>query len=147
MYFFLESCGTEAINLTSPVTILSPNYPDNYDNNLLCLWQFSALSGKEVVVRFLEYNVADVRDVITIGAGTEPNGLKTAEFSKRTKMPGEILVQSADIWMTFRTGNYGTSKGFKIEVMSGENSKSSKSSLHFPTKYFRSIFLLFVYTF
>ncbi|XP_070551405.1 uncharacterized protein [Ptychodera flava] len=113
----IKSCGTEDIVVTEEKIINSPNYPGNYDNNMLCTWRFSAPSDKEMVVRFLEYDVADFSDVITIVEESESYELKKVEFSKHNRLPAEVLVQSPNMRVTFRTGPRGTGKGFRMKVM------------------------------
>ena len=38
-------------------TIQSPNYPDSYDNNLVCKWLISVPHGSHIALKFLQLDV------------------------------------------------------------------------------------------
>ena len=38
-------------------TIQSPNYPDSYDNNLVCKWLISVCHGSHITLKYLQLDV------------------------------------------------------------------------------------------
>ena len=55
IYFSIAGCGGTFSALTA--TILSPNYPNNYDNNLGCEWLITVAEGHTVELTFNTFNV------------------------------------------------------------------------------------------
>ena len=39
-------------------TLQSPNYPDSYDNNLVCKWLISVPHGSHITLKFLQFDVS-----------------------------------------------------------------------------------------
>ncbi|XP_077985321.1 dorsal-ventral patterning protein tolloid-like [Glandiceps talaboti] len=119
-------CGAEniTVDINKPFTVSTPRYPNQYDNKLSCTWIVYANTGSEIIVTFLDYDIADFGDVIRIGVGMKPGENMKAEFSKVPnggKKPDNIQLAAVNVWITFDTGMYQTAKGFQLDVASDIN--------------------------
>ena len=60
-------CGESDTATVTPKTAVTPNYPNNYNNNLDCEWTISAPHGGYIVLNFLDYVVESCCDFLYIG--------------------------------------------------------------------------------
>ena len=54
---FFSDCGG---NLTGNGTILSPNFPEEYNNMQTCIWQIEAMSGSQILLQFEAFDVSNM---------------------------------------------------------------------------------------
>ncbi|XP_072031411.1 uncharacterized protein [Amphiura filiformis] len=111
-----EPCG--GVITAQRGTIKSPNYPENYGDNLDCIWTFEANTGKRIRLRFNQFDIEDddvcQYDKITLQLGNEqiPMTLCGSE-----KPPGSYISLSNRAVLRFtsdgRTGRKGFTVGYR----------------------------------
>lgn len=67
MFILLSAeCGL-CMNMTREGGIIeSPDFPDDYDSNLNCLFNLNAPLGKKIELTFIEFSVKNVTDSISV---------------------------------------------------------------------------------
>ena len=118
-------CSSPYTDVTSPgSTIVSPNYPSNYTNNLRCQTTVRFPSGQRVNAQFLAFDLeSDFRcrnDWLVAYDG--PSTYASVIGSKRcgSSRPSSILSSGNSLTFEFRTDFSQTFNGFKILVTSGK---------------------------
>lgn len=56
------NCGSNYTEIVSPgnsTMFVSPNYPENYDNDLNCQWSFEATRGRHLKMNFIEFELEE----------------------------------------------------------------------------------------
>ncbi|XP_077981826.1 cubilin-like [Glandiceps talaboti] len=101
---------------TDYVEFTSPNYPSNYDNKLNCEWTVSAEQGKRIVVTYQDFRTERIRDVLTVGTGSDPDSGTLMRRDSGTVLPSEILASTNEIWFEFVTDQSITYRGFEIRL-------------------------------
>ena len=92
----------------------SPNYPNNYYNNLNCSWLVQTFTGGHVI----QLNIVDVSlegccDYAIVYEGGSPQGQMLGQL--QTGVNGTIYSNSNSLLINFVTDYSVTSKGFKVE--------------------------------
>ncbi|XP_070564553.1 cubilin-like [Ptychodera flava] len=107
-------------NITIPrgdsVDVLSPNYPENYDNDLECLWQVDTESGWRINVTFVDFETEFCHDWLEIGDSHNYNDLTTSILRiSGAKDDQDPVYSVADkIWITFTSDYSITYGGFHL---------------------------------
>ncbi|XP_076821771.1 scavenger receptor cysteine-rich domain-containing protein DMBT1-like isoform X2 [Clavelina lepadiformis] len=103
------SCGFTA-NVTKNLQYFtSPNYPENYPNNIVCPWVFHAPPGYRISLRFLDIQTESCCDTIKI---SDEEG-STSIFVP--KPPDNSFVTKTNVLsMWFETNRDTTFRGFKV---------------------------------
>ncbi|XP_006825791.2 protein tolkin-like [Saccoglossus kowalevskii] len=104
--------------------ISSPNYPNNYDNSLNCLWTFSAVDGALIRIVFITFGTEEGYDVLFVGEG-DPNTGTTDYFLSGSVLPTDISSTTSSLWVKFQSDASVTAIGFKFAVVAvtGEGKK------------------------
>ncbi|XP_038064211.1 fibrillin-1-like isoform X3 [Patiria miniata] len=112
-------CG-ENITLTEGEQrrITSPNYPNNYQDNLVCIFNFLA-SGTNRRLSFVMEELATEcdRDLVQVGQGTDPTDPTSVIMrDSGTSLMAPFHVDSQDAWLMFTSDFWQTEKGFSVVV-------------------------------
>ncbi|XP_077867915.1 bone morphogenetic protein 1-like, partial [Saccoglossus kowalevskii] len=112
----LQACGD---NVTIPsggyINITSPNYPDNYDSDLSCLWYINTTSNLRINVTFIDFHTERYFDWLEIGNGRDHTDLTTSELRvSGSDLPDPFQSSSGIIWMTFFSDTTFTRRGFHL---------------------------------
>ena len=98
--------------------ITSPNYPENYDNQRYCRWIVTASPGKQIRLIFRDFDTELNVDWLQIGDGRNPDDTNSVIMQySGTQVPGSVVSDSNEIWITFTTDAENTYRGFYIEAM------------------------------
>ncbi|XP_072933024.1 cubilin-like [Epargyreus clarus] len=98
--------------------LYSKNYPQNYDNNLDCIWFITVPINHRIELNILSldlysYDETDCDDVINIYDGDNfINSTYTYRICPKTNLT-QIVTKNNNLVLQFITDNYGTAKGFK----------------------------------
>ena len=47
----------EDINAINPGILVSPNYPNNYDNSMSCLWTLETIADMTIQLNFIDFDL------------------------------------------------------------------------------------------
>ncbi|XP_032808661.2 CUB and sushi domain-containing protein 3-like isoform X1 [Petromyzon marinus] len=83
-------------------TILSPGYPEMYDNNLDCVWRIIVPEGDGIQVQFVNFATEHNWDTLDIYDGPDVNSPKLGSFSGTT-VPTFINSSSNQLYLHFQT--------------------------------------------
>ncbi|CAK8694480.1 unnamed protein product [Clavelina lepadiformis] len=97
--------------------ISSPNYPDNYYNNLNCNWTIQAPEDKVIAVRFVYFMLEDcsstIYDYLQINDGEELDGQRL--FCESEENNAKNFVSSTNqLRLRFVSDSSVTAKGFNL---------------------------------
>ncbi|XP_068442403.1 CUB and sushi domain-containing protein 1a isoform X2 [Clinocottus analis] len=109
-------------NFTAPSgTILSPNYPEEYGNNLNCVWLIISEPGSRIHLLFSDFDLEPQFDwlVIKDEGLSEPTTFGT--FSGKD-VPSQIASNGHIMRLEFQSDHSNTGKGFNISYTTfGQN--------------------------
>jgi hypothetical protein len=112
---FAVSCF---FNFTTPSgIILSPNYPEEYGNNMNCVWLIIAEPGSRIHLIFSDFEVEPQFDYLIVkdDGMSEPTTFGT--FSGKD-VPSQIASNGHIMRLEFQTDHSNTGKGFNITYTS-----------------------------
>eukprot|EP00063_Salmo_salar_P060825 XP_014035660.1 PREDICTED: CUB and sushi domain-containing protein 1-like isoform X3 [Salmo salar] len=101
-------------NFTTPSgIILSPNYPEEYGNNMNCVWLIIAESGSRIHLIFSDFEVEPQFDYLIVkdDGMSEPTTFGT--FSGKD-VPSQIASNGHIMRLEFQSDHSNTGKGFNI---------------------------------
>ena len=138
---FFSACSYlgESINAFSG-HISSPNFPNNYDANRICIWNITVPGGKIIKLTFLKFTLVagenddcagvaadSARVFITNVAshGGKPNDFKICG----QKLPPPVYSKENFIQVRFESRNGSVNKGFNatFEAINGDSRKRFSS--------------------
>lgn len=112
---FAVSCF---FNFTTPSgIILSPNYPEEYGNNMNCVWLIIAEPGSRIHLIFSDFEVEPQFDYLIVkdDGMSEPTTFGT--FSGKD-VPSQIASNGHIMRLEFQSDHSNTGKGFNITYTS-----------------------------
>ena len=92
--------------------ITSPNYPQQYGNDIDCRWLIS--SPGIVTLSFWDFKLQGPSDILKIYEGTNIHGRLIDTFS--ADPPSPIVLHVNNMYLRFTSNSYTTDRGFKIGV-------------------------------
>ncbi|XP_073446306.1 ovochymase-2-like [Dendrobates tinctorius] len=113
----IQTCGGSSVEETG--VIKSPNWPNNYAPNQLCVWHLQVPEGKKLIINFTHFDLEDV-DIITrqcydyVAVYEESSGkaIKYGPFCG-TNLPTRISGNSNTLTIRFYSDIFTESKGFR----------------------------------
>ncbi|CAG5895667.1 unnamed protein product [Menidia menidia] len=102
-----------------PGYITSPNYPQNYPQNIDCIWVITVPNGEAVQIDFedefnIEQTASCAYDYLELRDGSTSNSDVIARLCGSTRPSTQHSTQSA-MFLRFRTDHSVTHKGFKAK--------------------------------
>uniref|UniRef100_A0A3B3WZL5 CUB domain-containing protein n=1 Tax=Poecilia mexicana TaxID=48701 RepID=A0A3B3WZL5_9TELE len=80
-------------NFTAPMgTVLSPDYPEGYGNNLNCVWLIISEPGSRIHLAFNDFDLEPPYDFLTIKDGDQSEATMLGRFSG---------AESGSVWILF----------------------------------------------
>ncbi|XP_063968523.1 cubilin-like [Lytechinus pictus] len=129
-------------------SIESPNYPNNYYNNLNVTWLVIVPPAYQMRLHFVSFSTEKGPDFVTVNDGW------TSDYSSSTERrnlsgsidPGDIVSNGSYFWVQFTTNNQGRSEGFRALLTTELRSlhlKDGKSrtieSPNYPNHYYNNL--------
>lgn len=130
-------------------TIQSPNYPDNYPNNILCSWVITTEVNSQAVLSFTDFDLqssvdcsADAVSVYQLTDRRDALPILRKSHCGSTIPASVVRAASNILYITFMSDGSGTSRGFQAdwstytgcgEELSGDN--GTIKSPNFPNDY------------
>ena len=100
------------------MTIISPNYPDNYPNHASVQWLVSGPEDCRAVAKFHTFDLESGYDYLRIGSGLNAGDLTSQLVQlSGSSLPDEVVSINNEMWLNF-TSDFSVSRdGFWIEIM------------------------------
>ncbi|XP_072628144.1 CUB and sushi domain-containing protein 2 isoform X6 [Canis lupus baileyi] len=113
----VAECGSSVTGTQG--TLLSPNFPGNYNNNHECIYSIQTQPGKGIQLKARTFELSE-GDVLKVYDGSNNSARLLGVFS-RSEMTGVTLNStSSSLWLDFITDADNTSKGFELHFSSFE---------------------------
>uniref|UniRef100_A0A8B9R3A7 CUB and Sushi multiple domains 1 n=1 Tax=Astyanax mexicanus TaxID=7994 RepID=A0A8B9R3A7_ASTMX len=101
-------------NFTAPSgIILSPNYPEEYGNNMNCVWLIIAEPGNRIHLIFSDFEVEPQFDYLIVKDDGMPEPTTFGTFSGKD-VPSQIASNGNIMRLEFQSDHSNTGKGFNI---------------------------------
>ena len=105
---------------------MTPNYPSNYEDDIICNWEVTSPIGKTIRLTFDDFETESSLDDLRIFDRPTPNG-NYMEFSGTT-VPAFYRSTGNSLYLQFETDQSITEKGFKLSYSwEGKNINTNKS--------------------
>ncbi|CCD61973.1 C-type LECtin [Caenorhabditis elegans] len=102
--------------LMTPGIITSPNYPQNYDNNVYCSYKLSTLGSYNILLEFTSFSTEENVDLVTVYDGESTNGLKIGTYSG-SREPFHLISKGNNFFLAFSTDSRNVFKGFSASFV------------------------------
>uniref|UniRef100_A0A8C5HD89 Cubilin n=1 Tax=Gouania willdenowi TaxID=441366 RepID=A0A8C5HD89_GOUWI len=116
-----QACGglIEMNDYDPPGYIMSPNYPQNYPQNIDCIWLIVVPNGEAVQINFedefyIEPTTSCLYDYLELRDGSTTNADLISRLCGNTK-PSTQRSTGSSLLLRFRTDSSVTHKGFKAQ--------------------------------
>ncbi|XP_068184525.1 CUB and sushi domain-containing protein 1a [Antennarius striatus] len=109
-------------NFTTPSgTILSPNYPEEYGNNLNCVWLIISEPGSRIHLLFSDFDLEPQFDWLAVKDEGLSDPVTFGTFSGKD-VPSQIASNGHIMRLEFQSDHSNTGKGFNISYTTfGQN--------------------------
>ncbi|XP_072264529.1 CUB and sushi domain-containing protein 1 [Pyxicephalus adspersus] len=98
-------------------TLLSPNFPANYDNNHECIYRIETQPGKGIHLRARNFQLHD-GDILKIYDGKDSSSRLLGAFTKNELLRVALNSTSNHLWIEFNTNGSDTDIGFHLTYSS-----------------------------
>ena len=117
-FFFGQGC--QHVLESKKGSIRSPNYPENYPNNITCTWLIAVQDGYKISLKVASFNLegpspACVHDALVIHDGKNESANSGESPYCGRKMPSNFESSGNFLFFKFTTNLYGAFSGFMIE--------------------------------
>ncbi|XP_073075330.1 CUB and sushi domain-containing protein 1 isoform X2 [Manis javanica] len=98
-------------------TLLSPNFPSNYDNNHECIYKIETEAGKGIHLRARSFQLLE-GDILKVYDGKDSSSRPLGAFTEN-EMLGLLLNSTSNhLWLEFNTNGSDTDQGFQLTYTS-----------------------------
>ncbi|CAL8260982.1 unnamed protein product, partial [Boreogadus saida] len=102
-------------NFTVPMgTVLSPDYPEGYGNNLNCVWLIISEPGSRIHLAFNDFDLEPPYDFLTIKDGAEQSGATMLGRYSGAEVPSHLTSNSNVLQLEFQADHSMSGRGFNI---------------------------------
>uniref|UniRef100_A0A8C4R6D0 CUB and sushi domain-containing protein 1 n=1 Tax=Eptatretus burgeri TaxID=7764 RepID=A0A8C4R6D0_EPTBU len=108
----LIPCGGNLTELQG--TILSPGYPDPYDNNLSCSWLIELEQGNGIQLQVHSFETEQNWDLLEVFDGSDTSAVRLGSFSG-TAVPALLNSTSNHLLLTFHSDISVSGAGFRLQ--------------------------------
>nr|XP_060479509.1 CUB and sushi domain-containing protein 2 isoform X3 [Panthera onca] len=113
----VAECGNSVTSTQG--TLLSPNFPVNYNNNHECIYSIQTQPGKGIQLKARTFELSE-GDVLKVYDGNNKSARLLGVFSRSEMMGVTLNSTSSSLWLDFITDAENTSKGFELQFSSFE---------------------------
>uniref|UniRef100_A0A8C2Z0K3 CUB and Sushi multiple domains 3 n=1 Tax=Cyclopterus lumpus TaxID=8103 RepID=A0A8C2Z0K3_CYCLU len=101
-------------NFTAPMgTVLSPDYPEGYGNNLNCVWIIISEPGSRIHLAFNDFDLEPPYDFLTIKDGDQSGATILGRYSG-AEVPSHLTSNSNVLQLEFQADHSMSGRGFNI---------------------------------
>lgn len=105
-------------NFTAPMgTVLSPDYPEGYGNNLNCVWLIISEPGTRIHLAFNDFDLEPPYDFLTVKDGDQSGATLLGRFSG-AEVPSHLTSNSNVLQLEFQADHSMSGRGFNITYSS-----------------------------
>uniref|UniRef100_A0A8C8Z1I0 CUB and Sushi multiple domains 1 n=1 Tax=Prolemur simus TaxID=1328070 RepID=A0A8C8Z1I0_PROSS len=98
-------------------TLLSPNFPSNYDNNHECIYRIETETGKGIHLQARSFQLFE-GDILKVFDGKDGSSRPLGAFT-RNELTGLTLNSTSNhLWLEFNTNGSDTAQGFQLTYTS-----------------------------
>lgn len=116
-------------NFTAPMgTVLSPDYPEGYGNNLNCVWLIISELGTRIHLAFNDFDLEPPYDFLTIRDGDQSGATLLGRFSG-AEVPSHLTSNSNVLQLEFQADHSMSGRGFNITYSSKTHLDLNKKKL------------------
>ncbi|XP_034859738.1 CUB and sushi domain-containing protein 1 [Mirounga leonina] len=112
---FSAECGASVKG--NEGTLLSPNFPSNYDNNHECIYKIETEAGKGIHLGARSFQLLE-GDVLKVYDGKDSSSRPLGAFTKNELMGLVLNSTSNHLWLEFNTNGSDTDQGFQLTYTS-----------------------------
>uniref|UniRef100_A0A672KYW0 CUB domain-containing protein n=1 Tax=Sinocyclocheilus grahami TaxID=75366 RepID=A0A672KYW0_SINGR len=98
-------------------TVLSPDYPEGYGNNLNCVWLIIAEPGSRIHLAFNDFDLEPPYDFLTVRDGELVDAVVLGRFSG-AEVPSHLTSNSNILQLEFQADHSMSGRGFNITYSS-----------------------------
>uniref|UniRef100_A0A2K5JNE5 CUB and Sushi multiple domains 1 n=1 Tax=Colobus angolensis palliatus TaxID=336983 RepID=A0A2K5JNE5_COLAP len=98
-------------------TLLSPNFPSNYDNNHECIYKIETEAGKGIHLRARSFQLFE-GDTLKVYDGKDSSSRPLGTFTKNELLRLILNSTSNHLWLEFNTNGSDTDQGFQLSYTS-----------------------------
>lgn len=98
-------------------TVLSPDYPEGYGNNLNCVWLIIAEAGSRIHLAFNDFDLEPPYDFLTVRDGELTDAMVLGRFSG-AEVPSHLTSNSNILQLEFQADHSMSGRGFNITYSS-----------------------------
>lgn len=101
-------------NFTAPSgTVLSPDYPEGYGNNMNCVWLIQSDPGSRIHLAFNDFDLEAPYDSLTVKDGETNDALIIGRFSG-AESPSHLTSNTNTLRLEFQADHSMSGRGFNI---------------------------------
>ncbi|KAK0145627.1 CUB and sushi domain-containing protein 3 [Merluccius polli] len=101
-------------NFTAPMgTVLSPDYPEGYGNNLNCVWLIISEPGSRIHLAFNDFDLEPPYDFLTVKDGDQSGATMLGRYSG-AEVPSHLTSNSNVLQLEFQADHSMSGRGFNI---------------------------------
>lgn len=105
-------------NFTAPSgTVLSPDYPEGYGNNMNCVWLIQSDPGSRIHLAFNDFDLEAPYDALTVKDGETNDALVIGRFSG-AESPSHLTSNTNTLRLEFQADHSMSGRGFNITYSS-----------------------------
>ncbi|XP_032960426.1 CUB and sushi domain-containing protein 1 [Rhinolophus ferrumequinum] len=111
----VAECGASVKG--SEGTLLSPNFPSNYDNNHECIYKIETEAGKGIRLRAQSFQLFE-GDTLKVYDGKDTSSRPLGTFTKNELLGLTLNSTSNHLWLEFNSNASDTEQGFQLTYSS-----------------------------
>lgn len=101
-------------NFTAPMgTVLSPDYPEGYGNNLNCIWTIISDPGSRIHLSFNDFDLESQFDFLAVKDGDSSDSPILGTFTG-AEVPSHLTSNSHILRLEFQADHSMSGRGFNI---------------------------------
>lgn len=105
-------------NFTAPSgTVLSPDYPEGYGNNMNCVWLIQSDPGSRIHLAFNDFDLEAPYDSLTVKDGETNDALVIGRFTG-AESPSHLTSNTNTLRLEFQADHSMSGRGFNITYSS-----------------------------
>ena len=108
------ACAGTADAMTN--AIHSPNYPSTYNPNEDCTWEISGPSGRQIAIKFNDFQLGPSTDKVTIHDGHSRTSPIINTFNGTT-LPADVISTGNSLFVEFISDSYDNYHGFEFQYV------------------------------
>jgi CUB/sushi domain-containing protein len=94
-------------------TVLSPDYPEGYGNNLNCIWTIISDPGSRIHLSFNDFDLESQFDFLAVKDGDSPDSPILGTFTG-AEVPSHLTSNSHILRLEFQADHSMSGRGFNI---------------------------------